>query len=164
MNIKKTIFFFYITLFTLSPITALSTPLSDRAIVEYITEYDMTNMINRCKKDFHYSDDDMITLERELKRFLILCTIEKNKDVEMGMYSNDVDNLWHTFILFTKEYAAFCNNVSERFIHHVPTINSAPLTTEQKEKNITDFYAFVERYETFFNEPIDNIWLLDQCS
>ena len=29
---------------------------------------------------------------------------------------------WHTFILFTKEYAAFCDRVAGHFIHHVPEL------------------------------------------
>jgi hypothetical protein len=27
---------------------------------------------------------------------------------------------WHTFILYTREYAEFCEQVAGRFIHHVP--------------------------------------------
>lgn len=27
---------------------------------------------------------------------------------------------WHTFILFTREYAEFCDRVAGHFIHHVP--------------------------------------------
>ncbi|MGH4005353.1 MAG: hypothetical protein ACRDSO_14740, partial [Pseudonocardiaceae bacterium] len=31
-----------------------------------------------------------------------------------------VDIGWHTFILYTREYASFCNRVAGRFVHHVP--------------------------------------------
>lgn len=31
-----------------------------------------------------------------------------------------VDIGWHTFILYTVDYAAFCDRVAGRFIHHVP--------------------------------------------
>ncbi|MCM4077711.1 glycine-rich domain-containing protein [Paractinoplanes hotanensis] len=31
-----------------------------------------------------------------------------------------VDIGWHTFILYTVDYAAFCERVAGRFIHHVP--------------------------------------------
>jgi hypothetical protein len=31
-----------------------------------------------------------------------------------------VDIGWHTFILYTAEYAAFCEQIAGRFIHHVP--------------------------------------------
>lgn len=32
-----------------------------------------------------------------------------------------VDDGWHTFILFTRDYAEFCQRVAGFFIHHVPT-------------------------------------------
>lgn len=35
--------------------------------------------------------------------------------------SHLVDIGWHAFILHTREYAAFCQRVAERFIHHAPT-------------------------------------------
>jgi hypothetical protein len=31
-----------------------------------------------------------------------------------------VDVGWHTFILYTREYAEFCDRVAGRFIHHAP--------------------------------------------
>lgn len=34
-----------------------------------------------------------------------------------------VDIGWHTFILYTREYAAFCEKIAGRFIHHMPTDN-----------------------------------------
>jgi hypothetical protein len=34
--------------------------------------------------------------------------------------SEAVDIGWHTFILYTREYAAFCERVAGRFIHHAP--------------------------------------------
>ncbi|WP_338598793.1 hypothetical protein [Saccharopolyspora sp. SCSIO 74807] len=34
--------------------------------------------------------------------------------------SSKVDVGWHTFILYTKEYAAFCHRYAGRFVHHVP--------------------------------------------
>jgi hypothetical protein len=34
--------------------------------------------------------------------------------------SSMVDTGWHTFLLYTREYAAFCEKVAGRFIHHVP--------------------------------------------
>ncbi|MEV0638443.1 hypothetical protein AB0I77_26585 [Streptomyces sp. NPDC050619] len=32
-----------------------------------------------------------------------------------------VDHGWHAFILHTTDYAAFCQRVADRFVHHVPT-------------------------------------------
>lgn len=32
-----------------------------------------------------------------------------------------VDVGWHTFLLYTRDYAEFCQRMAGRFIHHVPT-------------------------------------------
>jgi hypothetical protein len=31
-----------------------------------------------------------------------------------------VDLAWHTFLLFTRDYAHFCQTVARQFVHHVP--------------------------------------------
>lgn len=41
--------------------------------------------------------------------------------------SETVDIGWHTFILYTREYAEFCQRVADRFIHHAP--NDIPGTS-----------------------------------
>jgi hypothetical protein len=49
--------------------------------------------------------------------FLQLCAIEPD-----GAYSPSplVDIGWHTFILYTREYAEFCDRLAGFFIHHAP--------------------------------------------
>lgn len=32
-----------------------------------------------------------------------------------------LDEMWHTFVLFTEEYQAFCHDYLGRFVHHRPT-------------------------------------------
>jgi len=43
--------------------------------------------------------------------------------------SDLVDIGWHTFILHTIDYAAFCDQVAGRFIHHVPDDEDVQGTT-----------------------------------
>ncbi|MER6171384.1 hypothetical protein [Streptosporangium sp. NPDC001681] len=50
--------------------------------------------------------------------FLVACG--RNSDVRL-FPSKLVDVGWHTFILYTRPYAEFCQKVAGRFIHHVPT-------------------------------------------
>lgn len=40
--------------------------------------------------------------------------------VRCGMFSDKVDAVWHQHILFTQDYAEFCQEIFGRFIHHVP--------------------------------------------
>jgi hypothetical protein len=49
--------------------------------------------------------------------FLKACADNHGKPLAPSGY---VDIGWHTFILYTQEYAAFCERVAGFFIHHVP--------------------------------------------
>lgn len=60
---------------------------------------------------------------RELRRFLALCAL--NPDAGYGM-AGAVDDLWHTLILCTEHYAAFCDAVAGQFIHHTPAFVRQP--------------------------------------
>jgi hypothetical protein len=42
--------------------------------------------------------------------------------------SEEVDPGWHEFILHTVDYAAFCEQIAGRFLHHVPTDPQDPST------------------------------------
>lgn len=35
-----------------------------------------------------------------------------------------LDEMWHTFVLFTREYAAFCRRCLGGYVHHVPTTHA----------------------------------------
>jgi hypothetical protein len=41
---------------------------------------------------------------------------------QVSMPSQVVDDLWHEFILYTKNYDAFCRKAFGRFFHHTPAI------------------------------------------
>ncbi len=43
-----------------------------------------------------------------------------------------VDIGWHTFILYTREYASFCEQVAGGFIHHTPNDDGASGTDPEK--------------------------------
>ena len=56
-----------------------------------------------------------------------------------------MDEMWHTFVLFTKEYAAYCEEKFGRFVHHVPTTKAEKDERErERESNPEGFRAQVE--------------------
>lgn len=151
-----------LTVLFLSYNYAFKQPVNKEMLIKNIMAYPITNIIKRCQKDYHYSDEDMIILENELKRYFILSIGQTLSSLGRGMYSKDVDNLWHTFILFTNEYAKFCNTFFKRFIHHIPELEE-PSTPEEYQAVRNDFQAFVKNYEETFNEEVHPIWILDMC-
>lgn len=126
-------------------------------VIEEIMGYQMPDVIKRCKKDFNYTDEDMCIIEKEFKRFMVMSVLLEDKGI--GMYSKDIDNLWHSFILFTKEYATFCDRFNGKFIHHVPETEEK--TPDKRAEAREDFQQFIKNYEELFKEEIHPIWFLD---
>ena len=52
-----------------------------------------------------------------------------------------VDVGWHTFILYTREYAEFCRDNFGRFIHHCPTDTPELQEGSQTSQATVDFMA-----------------------
>jgi hypothetical protein len=84
---------------------------------------------------------------QEFKRYMALVGLGYRG---LGMASPLVDEAWHTFILFTKDYAAFCQVAFGEFIHHVPRTSRDPQTTDGTER-------FVRAYREVFGD-LSTIW------
>jgi hypothetical protein len=110
--------------------------------------FPMEPVLERYASDYLASLEDAKTLERELKRYLILCALYPNQRYVMG---GPVDDLWHTFLLFTQLYVEFCEQVAGRFIHHVPADpydGPAKLLKWERE-----YATFLCDYQRVFEEP-----------
>lgn len=53
-----------------------------------------------------------------LREYFQLCRVAKKRLVAMP--SQAVDDAWHEFILFTRQYQQFCQRGLGRFLHHTP--------------------------------------------
>src|SRR5258708_601851 len=54
---------------------------------------------------------------RELMKFLVACALSK----EVLAPSRKLDEIWHEFLLHTRDYQDFCQTVLGVFVHHQPT-------------------------------------------
>jgi hypothetical protein len=70
--------------------------------------------------------------------------------------------MWHTHILFTKNYFDFCNKVRGRYIHHNPTV------TDNDRLALKGVYEMntIRLYKDYFGEPNKSFWSLNEqiCS
>jgi hypothetical protein len=64
-----------------------------------------------------------------LRQFFL--THLKSGRQHVAMPSQVVDDLWHEFILYTKNYDAFCARAFGRFLHHTPAV----VLTKSKQNN-----------------------------
>ncbi|MBD8840097.1 MULTISPECIES: hypothetical protein [Paenibacillus] len=54
----------------------------------------------------------------ELKRYFIMASLLK----QVPMFSDEIDDLWHEMLMFTKSYADFCAELMGSMVHHEPAI------------------------------------------
>lgn len=85
----------------------------------------------------------------ELKKYLYLCSISNKKLAP----SEEIDKIWHTFILFTKDYRFYCSNYLGRFIDHVPKVSNSISEENYLQNTIT-------LYHDVFGKLNNNVWHL----
>jgi hypothetical protein len=59
-----------------------------------------------------------------LRQFFLAYLMSGRRHVSMP--SQVVDDLWHEFILYTRDYQDFCAKAFGRFLHHTPAVRLAP--------------------------------------
>lgn len=99
----------------------------------------------------------------EIKKFLYLCANTTDRLAP----SAEIDKIWHTFILFTKDYRQYCVHFLGKFIDHVPEVRKD--TTEPKENCLLNT---VNHYENVFGDLNNEVWQIpfknetedDDCS
>jgi len=82
-----------------------------------ILSYENPSVIARFIKEYGAAEEDAKECFNALKQFLIVCIFNDGGRI----ISKPVDDMWHTFILFTKDYQSFCEEYLGRFVHHVPS-------------------------------------------
>lgn len=55
----------------------------------------------------------------------------------------EIDDMWHTFILFTKNYADFCDKFFGEFIHHQPMSEEDKMPLDQFEVDLRRYLSYV---------------------
>jgi len=55
--------------------------------------------------------------------WLLASSFEEGVEAHLAIYPiiGAIDEMWHTFLLYTEDYEEFCSHYLGRFIHHVPT-------------------------------------------
>ena len=85
-------------------------------------------------------------------RYLALSATAAQHDRDYGMMGA-VDELWHTFVIFTREYESFCQKVAGRFMHHVPDSED-----DAGRATLERYTAFLADYEKVYGEAPNPVY------
>lgn len=100
------------------------------------------------------SRDEAAALFDEIKRFLVLQ--EMNRDRSLPMYSERLDEVWHHFVLFTREYTDWCRRHFGRYLNHLP--QNAPAmdsVARGAEMSLDELRA---AYQGLYGVPMPALW------
>lgn len=104
-----------------------TTTIAALAPLKEVLDYKNDHVVRNFMKNFDVSYEDAALLFQETLKWLYLgAYVITNKEHEkrrIAITDNIVvlDEMWHTFILFTNDYTHFCKKNFGFYIHHQPT-------------------------------------------
>jgi hypothetical protein len=95
---------------------------------------------------------------REYRRYVVLARLSAPLGLgePLGMFSPEVDEVWHAHLLHTHDYAAFCDEVFGGFLHHEPLVGRL-----SEDASLAARCTFVRTYHRVFEGPFSPLWRLD---
>jgi hypothetical protein len=120
-----------------------------------LLEYKNQHLYDRYRKDYPANKISPEAALQEALKYLWICEkhrLDKEKepanealifDMAVHHEMKEIDDMWHTFILFTKEYMTFCNTHFGRFIHHAPNVDTTPIDPIVFEKEFERYLSYV---------------------
>ncbi len=81
----------------------------------------------------------------EFKKFMAVLAISHVERKRVAMTSEIIDEVWHTFVLFTREYHLFSWAVAGKYIHHTPNAGDERFGPEAAK-------YFYEVYQKYFGK------------
>lgn len=95
--------------------TTVTAPRTGRSLISVEL---FSRLVTRVHEENNLDNEHAERIVDQALAFLGACAV--NPGVPLSP-SPEVDTGWHAFIVHTREYAAFCDRIAGRFIHHVPT-------------------------------------------
>lgn len=71
----------------------------------------------------------------------------------------EIDQMWHEFILFTRDYTQFCEHYFGEYMHHMPNIfDNMPVSPEEERQDIELLLPYIYDH---LGENTMRIWFRD---
>jgi hypothetical protein len=119
-----------------------------RKRLEFIQRFQLPSQV-RSKLLMQYPDlteKQYADAQAGLRQYFAACLFAnaaQRKKPNLGMPSKLVDELWHNFMLMTREYASFCQQAFGGFLHHAP--HDETVTAKQKKLGLENTWHFAKQ-------------------
>jgi hypothetical protein len=134
--------------------------------LKQLLNYKNKKVISRYRDEYHTSTTLAKSVFMELLKYFWLCRkhasdkfhFPKNDSLNFTCVIHnemeDIDNMWHTFLLFTRDYHEFCNDyLNGIFFHHDPLpIKQRSVSKKNYEKELNKYLSYI--YENLGEETL----------
>ena len=132
-----------------------SAPVESYERQEVLTEllaFEAPYLEERCLiKEIVGSKAEYDLLFTEVKKYLWLAV---NHETNLTMFSLRVDEVWHQFILFTRQYSEFCERFFGKYVHHLPESSFIPRNRTPREEFETIYGANLGSVPSVWKEDV----------
>lgn len=106
-----------------------------------VLNYENGDVVYRFVKTYGVSQEESEDLFMQVKKWLWLAN-ERHCDKLDGGLSIDhpivvIDEMWHNFVLFTKDYTTFCKDYFGYYLHHAPATEIEETEFKNNLKKVT---------------------------
>jgi hypothetical protein len=127
----------------------------DPAKITYALSFENKAILQKFCVEQSITEQEAEDYFMELKKFLYLCA-NCNQTLAPSV---EIDKIWHTFILFTKEYRNYCTQFLGKFIDHVPEVDLEEQDAIKPKENY--LLNTLELYKLTFGEINNAVWKVE---
>jgi hypothetical protein len=101
--------------------------------------YENAEVVDSFRANHDVSLEEARELFEDTKKWLWLCgTRPRSMRLTVFGPMKRLDEMWHTFILFTREYTEYCMDNFGFYIHHAPTTRAESERDRQRAAELRD--------------------------
>jgi hypothetical protein len=130
----------------------------------YIENMDLECVFLRLVLNDHWISKQAHEAIKQYKRYLIL--MKKYGDTTTLSPSEEIDEVWHNHILFTRKYIHDCQCIFGKYLHHEPDEMPEKKNASSQSLSSGNFEKTKELYRKEFHEnlePIKYIWPIEKA-
>lgn len=122
----------------------------------HLMQFKNDRIVARYQKDYPQSKMPPEESWMELMKFIWLChkhradkkRVPEDKTLQFSCVIHaemkDIDNMWHTFLIFTRDYHQFCLDcLGGIFFHHEPLEEGEQMDHDQYEEELTCYLSYI---------------------
>lgn len=121
--------------------------------LEDIISYSNGDVVDKFLETYHLPPDEAEDVFKEMLKWLWLGSAAKEDGFDKLVVHEDLfilDEMWHTFILFTRDYTDFCERYFGYYLHHTPSTKTIREVEEAASK--ADPEAYLKKVEDELRE------------